>query len=669
MVAKARALAASGVFIQVGIMKPLVRTSAILAGILLSVLAVSAQEQTGPNNLDPSIWPKVKSPYGLDSDIEVRITSIIEKMSVQEKVGQLIQAEIKSISPADAKKYHIGSILNGGGSWPTADANGPLLGWIAIADAFYKASMDSSDGKQAIPILWGTDAVHGHNNVSGATLFPHNIGLGAMHHPELMRDIGVVTAREVAATGIPWTFAPTVAVARDDRWGRTYESYSEQPEHVAAYTKEMILGLQGHPALNNAFAADKIIATAKHFIGDGGTLNGDDQGNTVLSEAQLRALHAEGHIMALGVGVQTVMATFNSWNGVKTHGNKYLLNDILKDRMGFDGLVVGDWNGHEQIEGCSVANCSQVINAGVDLVMVPERWKDFYKSTLRHVRKGRISQDRLDDAVRRILRVKLRAGLFEKGKPSQQLLAGRFDLIGHADHRALARQAVRESLVLLKNDDVLPLRPDQNILVAGAAADNIVMQAGGWSVTWQGRDSKPDNYPGSTTIFAGIEEAVLQAGGSVTLNKEGRYTDKPDAAIVVFGEGPYAEFEGDLEPGTDFSDEKPLQILLALREANIPAIAVFLSGRPMWVQPEMEAADAFVAAWLPGTEGAGVADVLFTDKTGNIHNNFSGKLSFTWPASPDQHPINIGDDDYSPAFAYGFGLRYENTNTIDNKQN
>lgn len=630
---------------------------------VLGVCFVAHAEGPVANNGNPELWPRVKSPYGLDADLEKRITQILGKMSLQEKVGQIIQAEIKSISPDDARKYHIGSILNGGGSWPTAQANGPKLGWLAIADVFYDASMDTSDGKQAIPIMWGTDAVHGHNNVAGATLFPHNIGLGAMHNPALMRDIGAITAREVAATAIPWTFAPTVAVARDDRWGRTYESYSENPELVAEYSKEIVLGLQGHPALEDAFRADKVIATAKHFIGDGGTQKGDDQGDTVLSENDLRTLHAPGHIMALGVGVQTVMATFNSWNGVKTHGNKYLLTDILKDRMGFDGLVVGDWNGHAQIPGCSPGNCAQVINAGVDLVMVPENWKDFYKSTLRHVKKGRISEERLDDAVRRVLRVKLRAGLFEKGKPSQQALAGRFDLIGHPDHRAIARQAVRESLVLLKNDDILPLNPSQHILIAGEGADNVVMQAGGWSVRWQGRENKREDFPGATSIFAGIEEIVTQSGGKITLDKAGKYQQTaegtPDVAIVVFGEEPYAEFEGDLENGTDYSDETALKTLTELQKAGIPTVAVFLSGRPLWVEPEMTMANAFVAAWLPGSEGAGIADVLFADKDGDVRHNFSGKLSFSWPKTPTQNPLNVGDADYDPAFPYGYGLTYD----------
>jgi len=610
---------------------------------------------------DPTLWPKVKSPYSKEEIIEGRIDDLLSKMSTKQKVGQIIQAEIKSISPRDVKKYHIGGLLNGGGSYPTETAHGSPLAWVAAANLFYDASMDTSGGRLAIPVIWGTDAVHGHNNIVGATLFPHNIGLGAMRNPSLMRDIGAVTAREVAATGLGWTFAPTVAVARDDRWGRTYESYSESPDIVADYATEIVVGLQGHPALENAFGSDKLVATAKHFIADGGTTKGDDQGDTQVDEQTLRDIHAPGHITAVGAGVQTVMATFNSWNGIKTHGNKYLLTTILKDRMGFDGFVIGDWNGHGQIPGCSNSNCPQAINAGVDMIMVPTDWKAFYKNTVRQVKKGNITQERLDDAVRRILRVKMRAGLFEDGRPSDQPLAGRIDLIGHEQHRNIARQAVRESLVLLKNNNVLPLSPSKKILVAGDGANDISMQAGGWSVTWQGRDLSNKDFPGATSIYSGIKQAVENAGGQVELDSSGDYSNRPDAAIIVFGETPYAEFEGDLETekGVDFNGEKEIRLLKKLQKAGVPTVAVFLSGRPRWVTPEMNASDAFVAAWLPGSEGAGIADVLFTDANGEVVYDFKGTLPFSWPATANQHPINIGDDEYNPLFPFGYGLTYQ----------
>lgn len=637
--------------------------AAFVTSVLVGGLSAVSCAQADSENQNEKIWPAVNSPYGEDEAVEARVDSILSQMSVEEKVGQITMAEIQSISPADVKRFHVGGLLNGGGSYPNTNRNASIAEWLVMANAFYDASMDDSDGKIAVPVMWGTDAVHGHNNVIGATLFPHNIGLGATRNPGLIRDIGIATAREVGVTGIGWTFAPTVAVARDDRWGRTYESYSEDPELVAQYATEMVVGLQGHPALENAFAADRVVATAKHFVGDGGTTKGDDQGNTELSERALKDIHAPGHITAVGAGVQTVMATFNSWNGEKTHGNKYLLTDVLKEKIGFDGFVVGDWNGHEQIPGCSTKSCAQAVNAGVDMIMVPTDWRDFQKNTIRQVRKGEISQARLDDAVRRILRVKIRAGFFEKGRPSDQLLAGRIDLIGHESHRAVARQAVRESLVLLKNEELLPLDPTKNILIVGDGADNIPMQSGGWSITWQGRDTTNADFPGATSIFAGIKSAVEAAGGSAVLSESGSFDDLPDVAIVVFGETPYAEFEGDLETesGVDFTDEKGLKALQSLKSANIPTVAVFLSGRPRWVMPEMNAADAFVAAWLPGSEGGGVADVLFADEDGTINHDFKGKLPFSWPATPDQQPINVGDEDYDPLFAYGYGLTYQDS--------
>lgn len=496
-------------------------------------------------------WPKVASPYGIDPKTEARIDALLARMTLAEKVGQITMAEIHSISPNDVKRFHIGGLLNGGGSWPNKNRKATIPEWLVMANAFHDASIDPRGKRTAIPVIWGTDAVHGHNNVIGATLFPHNIGLGAMRNPGLMRDIGIATAREVSVTGIGWAFAPTVAVARDDRWGRTYESYSEDPALVADYAREIVVGLQGHPALDDAFGVGRVIATAKHFVGDGGTLKGDDQGDTVLDEAKLKALHAAGHVTAIGAGAQTVMATFNSWNGVKTHGNKYLLTDVLKDRLGFDGFVIGDWDGHAQVPGCLKVSCPAAVNAGVDMIMVPIDWREFIRNTSIQVKKGEISQARLDDAVRRILRVKIRAGLLERGRPSQQPLAGKTQLLGHPDHRALARQAVRESLVLLKNNGILPLAPGKKILVAGHAADSIPHQTGGWTITWQGRDNTNADFPGATSVFAGIRDAVAAAGGTAILSEAGNYdaspAASPDAAIVVFGETPYAEFEGDLE--------------------------------------------------------------------------------------------------------------------------
>ena len=630
--------------------------------VLLTCLAASLSASlavTGCSSSEAAAatWPAVKSPIKKDPVIESKIDAWLAKMSVDQKVGQMIQAEIKSISPDDAAKYHIGSILNGGGSWPTDKADGPLGAWLNLANLFYGASMDTGDDRLAIPIMWGTDAVHGHNNVIGATIFPHNIGLGAANNPELMRDIGTATAREVAVTGIDWTFAPTVAVARDARWGRTYESYSSDPKIVADLTKELILGIQGHPALDNFLSEQKIIATAKHFVGDGGTAAGDDQGDTILSEEDLFKIHGQGYVQALGVGTQTVMASFSSWNGQKLHGHKYLLTDVLKGRMGFDGLIVGDWNGHEQIEGCTKMSCPQAINAGIDLIMVPEDWKAFLENTVKQVKSGEIAMSRIDDAVRRILRVKYRAGMFVSGKPSEHRLAGRAKLLGHADHRNVARQAVRESLVLLKNDGVLPLDPASNILVTGSGADNPVMQSGGWTVTWQGRDLETrilnplDYYKGHTTISAGLSDAIKKARGSLITDAD---SAKIDAAIVVFGEEPYAEFEGDLASlDFDLANNTDFKIIQDLKAKNIPVVSVFITGRPRGVDAAIEASDAFVAAWLPGSEGAGVADVLLSNTQGKPAYNFKGSLPFNWPQNGSSNPITT-----STKYKFGYGLTY-----------
>lgn len=607
-----------------------------------------------PAVADVSLWPRVRSPIPQDPAIEARVDQLIAQMSVEQKVGQIIQAEIKSISPDDVGNYHIGSVLNGGGSWPTENADGPLGAWLALASLYYKASMDTRDGRLAIPVIWGTDAVHGHNNVPGATLFPHNIGLGAANNPALMRDIGIATAREVAVTGLDWTFAPTIAAAQDTRWGRTYESYSEDPEIVRTLGKELIIGLQGHPALDNFLSQQKIIATAKHFVGDGGTSVGTgrdgglDQGNVIISEENLFKIHGRGYIDALGVGVQTVMVSFSSWNGQKMHSQKYLLTDVLKNRMGFDGFVIGDWNGHEQVPGCSKTSCSAAINAGVDLIMVPEDWRDFHAHTVSQVEAGEIPMARLEDAVRRILRVKFRAGMFDDGKPIKHTLAGRVKFIGHSDHRALARQAVRESLVLLKNNGVLPIAASASIMVAGSGADDVAMQAGGWSITWQGRDTKASDYKGATSIFNGFTQAVSRSGGSVYKDD----TDKaPDVAVIVFGETPYAEFEGDLKSSDfDLDDNPDFKLMQRLKADNIPVVAVFLTGRPRGVTAAIALADAFAVAWLPGSEGAGVADVLVaSDK----QYDFKGRLPFSWPKAAATDPAIV-----EPEYGFGFGLTY-----------
>ena len=367
------------------------------------------------------------------------------------------------------RRFDLGSVLNGGGSFPGDDKHASPEDWLALADDFHEASTDTSDGGVGIPAIWGVDAVHGHNNVIGATIFPHNIGLGAARNPDLIRRIGEITAREVRATGLDWNFGPTIAVARDDRWGRTYESYSEDPEIVTLYARALVEGLQGTVGSPEFLGEERVIATAKHFLGDGGTFEGLDQGDTRASEEELRDLHGAPYVAALDAGAQAVMSSFSSWHGLKLHGHAGLLTDVLKGRMAFDGLVVGDWNGHGQLPGCSNESCADTIRAGLDLFMVPEDWRALHRNTLRQARSGAIPEARLDDAVRRILRVKIRAGLLDSGRPSERALGGQFDLLGAPEHRDVARQAVRESLVLLKNDDGPPA-PLAEVARAGSGA-------------------------------------------------------------------------------------------------------------------------------------------------------------------------------------------------------
>ncbi|HEY5755764.1 MAG TPA: exo 1,3/1,4-beta-D-glucan glucohydrolase [Steroidobacter sp.] len=645
---------------------------AIVAALLVSTLAGCAKKEettgetqpsriTTASNVHPEIWPQVSLPALDDTSIEPRLNELMSQLSVEEKVGQIIQADVGSVTAEDVRKYRLGSVLNGGNSAPGGDDLAPAKVWLAAADAFYEASMDTSDGKHAIPIMWGVDAVHGHNNIIGATLFPHNVGLGATRNADLMRKIGAVTAVELRVTGQEWTFAPTIAVAQDVRWGRAYESYSENPTLVREYAHAIVLGLQGDPGKPDFLRGNHVIATAKHFLADGGTFEGRDQGDARITEEQLRDLHSPGYVAAISAGVQVVMASFSSWQGKKITGHQGLLTDVLKDRMGFDGFIVGDWNAHGQVEGCTVTSCPAAINAGLDMFMAPDSWKGLYDNTLAQAKSGEIPVARLDDAVRRILRVKLRSGLFEAGKPSSRPPGGKFELLGAPEHRAVARQAVRESLVLLKNaNKVLPLKPNMKVLVAGDGSDNLPKQNGGWTLTWQGTGITNKQFPKAESIFAGIRSAVTASGGSATLSVDGKYTRKPDVAVVVFGENPYAEFQGDIanlqyNPG----DGKDLALLNQLRADQIPVVAVFLSGRPMWVNAYLNASDAFVAAWLPGSEGGGIADVLFTKKDGSVNYDFKGKLPFAWPRTPQK--FNSEGAPEAPLFDYGYGMTYQDT--------
>jgi beta-glucosidase len=622
----------------------------------VSLIAGRAEAQT----VHPEIWPQPVPALPADPDLEQAVEEILARLTVEEKVGQVLQVERGQVTPADIRDYHLGSVLSGGGSHPSS-GNEPD-DWLALADAYYDASMDVSDGGQAIPVIWGVDAVHGHNNVRGATVFPHNIGLGATRNLDLVRRIGEITAIEVAVTGADWTFGPCVAVARDDRWGRTYESYSEDPQIHRELAHEIVSGLQGAADGDYFLSSGTIVATAKHFIGDGGTAGGVDQGDTRSSEADLRDIHGPGYVAAIEAGVQTVMASFSSWHGRKLHGFEELLTDVLKERMGFDGFVIGDWNGHGQVAGCTNRSCSQAFNAGIDMFMVPYRsdWVALYDNLLSQVRSGAISSARLDDAVRRILRVKVRAGLFERGRPSERPFAGDLERFGSVEHRSVARRAVRESLVLLKNDNgILPLSRQQRVLVAGDGAHNIPKQCGGWTYTWQGTGTSNIDFPGATSIWEGIRNAVEAGGGIAELSEDGSFVTVPDVAVVVFGENPYAEMNGD-RGNLDYGATSPgdLALLQRLGDAGVPVVSIFLSGRPLWTSPEIEASDAFVAAWLPGTEGDGIAEVIFRGNRERIWHDFRGRLSFSWPRFPTQTGVNLGDEDYDPLYAYGFGLRY-----------
>lgn len=608
-----------------------------------------------PGVVAPELWPRLDPVLALDPEVEERIDELITAMTIEEKVGQIIQGDIADTTPDDVRTHRLGSVLAGGGSYPSSGYNAPPEEWLALADAFHEASAASG-----IPVLFGIDAVHGHSNVVGATLFPHNIGLGATRNPDLVREIGRITATEIRVTGMDWSFSPVVAVPQDDRWGRTYEGFSESPIVVAEMAAAMVEGLQGTVGDVGFLDGTRVMATAKHFLGDGGTTDGVDRGDTAISESILADIHAAGFYSGLAAGAQGVMVSFSSFHSVRMHANQSLLTGVLRDRMGFDGVLLGDWNGHGQVPGCSDESCSLSIIAGVDMLMAPDSWRGLYANTLAQVESGEIPLERLDEAVRRILRVKIRLGLLDALQPSERELGGRFDLLGAPGHRAVARQAVRESLVLLKNEDgILPLHPSSRLLVAGRGADDMGIQAGGWTLNWQGTGTRRGDFPNAETIWEAISSQVEAAGGTVELSVEGEYSQRPDAAIVIFGEDPYAEWFGDLpdlryRPGDDTDRE----LLRRLGDEGIPLVAVFLGGRPLWLNREINAADAFVVAWLPGSEGGGVADVLVGDPTGAVRHDFVGKLGFSWPGTAAQYANNVGSEPYDPLFRFGYGLTY-----------
>ncbi len=574
-----------------------------------------------------------------------RVADLLSRMTLDQKIGQMTQVERSSLqSDQHIADYHLGSLLSGGGSAP---ANNTPSAWADMVDGYQSVAMSTT---LAIPLLYGIDAVHGHNNVRGATIFPHNIGLGASRNPALAEDIGRITAKEVYATGIRWDFAPTLCVGRDERWGRTYECFGEHPE-VPAMMSSFIDGLQGNYTGGAGLGGiNGVLATAKHWVGDGGTTWGTgegsyqiDQGDTQISEAELRDVHIAPYHDAIARDVGSVMPSYSSWNGEKMHGHAYLLNDVLRDELGFDGFVISDWQAIDQIPGDYASDVRTSINAGVDMVMVPHDYITFQNTLRNEVNAGNVSMARIDQAVGRILTKKFELGLFEQPYADRTHIAE----IGSAAHRDVARQAVRESLVLLKNSGVLPLAKDvQKVLVAGKNADDIGNQSGGWTISWQG--SSGDITPGTTILEA------VQASVSPSTTVE--YKERPngrlsaDVGIVVVGETPYAEGQGDNNSLTlSVTDRNAIKNVCNA----MPCVVVLISGRPMMIEGELPKIDALVAAWLPGTEGQGVTDVLFGDY------DFTGTLPLSWPRTISQVPINVGDTSYDPLFPYGFGLSYQ----------
>jgi beta-glucosidase len=602
----------------------------ICSAVLLSlVLPLAAQEKP---LVDYSVFDQ-------------QIKPLLAKMTLDEKIGQMTQPDQEFLQdPADIENLFLGSVLSGGNSDPKEGNS--LTAWTDMYERYQQRAIKT---RLQIPLLYGVDAVHGHSNVIGAVIFPHNIGLGCTRNPELVQEIARITAVEVRATGIQWTFAPCITVPRDERWGRTYEGFSDDPQLVGLLGAAAVRGLQG----KNLDQPLAVLSCSKHYLGDGGTTFGTardgqglDQGDTRVSEDELRRVHLAPYVPAIRAGTASIMPSYSSWNGVKMSGNKYLLTDVLKQELGFTGFLISDYNAIDQITE-DYKTCIKIsINAGMDMVMVPSNYRNFIQLLKELVEEGEVPMSRIDDAVTRILRVKAAMGLLDDDwspKADRRL----HELVGCEKHRQVGRKAVRESLVLLKNENqLLPLSKNtERIHVAGKNADDLGNQCGGWTIAWQGASGQVTT--GGTTILSGIKQSVSEQT-QVTYSKDGKGAEGADLAIVVIGETPYAEFEGDR---ADLKlDAEDLQTIANIKETGIPICVVLVSGRPMIINDVVEQADAFLAAWLPGTEGQGVADVLFGDYAP------TGKLSFTWPRSMDQLPINRGDA--NPLFEFGFGLGY-----------
>jgi len=583
------------------------------------------------------------------SSIDGEVSKLVSSMTLEEKIGQMTQVDYRYLADkADIGKYFLGSILSGGGSTPPT--NQPSS-WVDLYNSFQGEALKT---RLKIPLIYGIDAVHGHNNVLGATMFPHNIGLGCANDKALVQEIAAATAAEVKATGLDWTFAPCVAVAQDERWGRTYESFSEDSEIVTELGVASTIGYQGRTLNKNS-----VLACAKHFVGDGNTVFGTgtnwykiDRGDVVLDEEELRSKYIKPFKESIKMGVGSIMVSYNSWKGKKLHGHKYLINDVLKKELKFDGIVVSDWAGINELDKDYKTCIIQSINAGIDMNMVPgslnpddNSYDDFIKLAIESVKEGSIPMERIDDAVSRILKIKKKLGLFDKPIKAPK----NTDVVGSKKHRDLARKSVRKSLVLLKNKgDILPLNKDSGkITLVGEHADNIGYQSGGWTIHWQGGSG--DITPG-TTILDAFKSAVADSN-SIHYSKYGENLLNPDVVVVAVGEKPYSEGVGDRE-SLHLSDED-IKLLKKVKNSNLPYVVVLISGRPMIINEALAESDAFVAAWLPGTEGKGISDVIFGDY------NFTGRLSMTWPKSMKQIPINYGDSNYDPLFQFGFGLSYK----------
>ncbi len=569
--------------------------------------------------------------------------ALLAQMTLDEKIGQMVQVDSAALKDkADVRKYFLGSVLSGGGSDP-AD-NSPAT-WKKLTDEFQAQALQT---RLKIPLLYGVDAVHGHNNIDGAVIFPHHIGLGATHDAKLIERAERVAAEEVAGTGVRWAFAPCIAVARDVRWGRTYESFGSSPELVGELGAAAVRGLQGEVLGKNS-----VLACAKHFAGDGGTTNGQDEGDTVCDEATFRKMFVTPYEPSIKAGVGSIMVSFNSWNGVKMHGNKHLLTEVLKSEMGFQGFLVSDWAAIDQLGTNYQADIEMSINAGLDMIMIPagpgegHNYAEFIADLKDSITLGKISPTRIDDAVRRILTVKYQMGVFENPWTDPALTAK----IGSPEHRAVARECVRESLVLLKNEQqMLPLKKDlKHLAVVGSAADDLGIQCGGWTIDWQGKVGNV--MSGGTTLLAALKKSV-STNTEIIYSPDGSDLKSADAIIVVVGEPPYAEMKGDR---ADLNLAAADADLIAKAKATgAPVVTLLYSGRPLVLGKSLETSDAFIAAWLPGTEGEGITDVLFGDFKP------AGKLPRPWPH--DNSELNcaaFAAPATSPLFASGFGLTYD----------